>query len=50
MQRAKQLGPVEYDMIAGEFEDISTGSNGPGSCIIGMSGIVGQVFTVYCYS
>ncbi|MEK7014192.1 hypothetical protein MHB70_30785 [Bacillus sp. FSL M7-1020] len=48
MQRAKQLGPVEYDMIPGEFEDISTGPNGPGSCIIGMSGIVGQGFMVHC--
>jgi len=30
MQRAKQLGPVEYDMIAGEFEDITMGPIPPG--------------------
>ncbi|ABS22434.1 hypothetical protein ACRS6Y_16170 [Bacillus cytotoxicus] len=49
MQRAKQLGSDEYHMIAGEFEDISTGPNGSGPGIgIGISGIVGQVFMVHC--
>lgn len=52
MQRAKQLGPDEYDMIVGAFEDISTGppdpnGSGPGICI-GISGIVGQGFMVHC--
>ncbi|HDR7779315.1 TPA: hypothetical protein QCY06_005118 [Bacillus tropicus] len=46
MQRAKQLGSDEYDMIVGEFEDISTGP-GPGIGI-GISGIVGQGFIVHC--
>ncbi|MHA4257078.1 hypothetical protein [Bacillus thuringiensis] len=42
MQRLKQLGLDEYD--------ITTGPNGPGSCIIGMSILVGQGLMVQCCS
>ncbi|MFK4011633.1 hypothetical protein [Bacillus cereus] len=45
MQRVKQLGSDEYDMIVEEFENISTGP-GPG-IDIGISGIVGQGFMVH---